>query len=55
MTRTKINFDEQSKSVTCDVTVESETLTGDETLAEATRLMKLALEESRKLSIKKMV
>jgi hypothetical protein len=55
MTRIKINFDEQTKSVTADVTVESETMTGDETLAESTRLMKLALEEARKLTLKKLV
>lgn len=54
-TKYKVNFDEQTKGVTVDVTVESDVLTADQVLEETLRLTRLALEESRKLTLKKVI
>jgi hypothetical protein len=49
---TKIAFREQSKTITAEVIVESDTMTGDEVLAEAKRLFDLAFVYSRDKSLR---
>jgi len=53
MIRTSVSFRELSKSVTADVTVDSDTLTSDEVLAESKRLYTEAQSFSIKESMKK--